>query len=69
MIENSKMIELVEVAAQVRHDPKVPQDFIFEALERVNRGQEVVEEYPLGAPSLKGIYDIATRLYSEGRRS
>ncbi|MFA6295307.1 MAG: hypothetical protein WC666_02690 [Candidatus Paceibacterota bacterium] len=65
MLDNSQIIEAVEGAAKIRGDLPLPRDFISEALERVNSGKEIVLRYPTGRPSLKGVYDIALRLYNE----
>ena len=59
------MIELVEGTAKFRNDPAVPRDFITEALERIEAGQEKVSRYPTGAPTLKGVYEVAARMYRE----
>lgn len=69
MTNDTEIIELVEGAALARKEPKIPRDFITEALERVNSGKEIVERYPTGAPSLKGVYNIASRLYKESTAS
>ena len=61
MFERS-LISLVEAAAQARNQPPVPRQFIEEALRRINAGEEEVSRYPMGSPSLRGIYDIAARL-------
>lgn len=63
--QNSHLIDLVEGAAKFRGDQVIPRDFIAEALERVGNNQETVERYPLGKPSLKGVYEIASRLHKE----
>jgi len=61
----STTIDLVESSAEVRGDPKIPRDFITEALEKIESGEEDVVRYPMGGPSLKGVYEIAQRLYSQ----
>jgi len=64
-MDTSTMIDLIESSAEVRGDPKIPRDFITEALEKIASGEEEVERYPMGGPSMKGVYRIAHRLYSE----
>jgi hypothetical protein len=53
---------LVEGSAEARGNPPVERRFITEALQRIADKLEVVPRYPTGSPTLKGIYDIATRL-------
>ncbi len=53
---------LVENAANARGEPEIPREFIVEAMCKIERGEEEVVLYPTGAPSLKGVYDIAARL-------
>jgi hypothetical protein len=62
---SNPLVELVEKAAKARGETTVPRDYIVEALERLQCGELQVERYPGGAPSLKGVYEIANRLYTE----
>jgi len=57
------LAELVEGAARNRRDSVVPRDYIIEAIELVESGNEKVTTYPTGIPTLQGIYDLASRLY------
>ncbi len=63
-MDQQEFIDLVERAAQARDEPPVPRQYIEEALRRIDAGQEEVTRYPMGAPSLKGVYDIAVTLAS-----
>lgn len=60
-----ELIALVRDSAKARNEPPVPRQYIIEALRRIETEQEKVMHYPTGAPSLKAVYDIATRLESE----
>jgi hypothetical protein len=62
---NPEFIDLVEKAAKMRGEEPVPRDFISEALEKIEKGEEKVEMYPTGAPSLRGISDLARRIQRE----
>lgn len=57
------LVGMVEKAAMVREDPRVPRDYIIQALEDIDAGRVEVERYPLGKPTLRGVYDIASRMY------
>ena len=61
------LVTLVEGAAIARGEEIIHRDFIVEALERVEKGKEIVQRYPTGAPSLKEVYDVALRLYNESK--
>jgi hypothetical protein len=63
--EEDSFINLVEATAQARGEPSVDRLYIREALRRINSGQENVQRYPLGKPSLKDVYDVAARLEHE----
>ncbi len=56
------MVDLVLKAADAREDPKIPREFVLEALEKIEAGEIEVERYPSGAPNLKAVYLIARRL-------
>ena len=60
------LIQLVQEAAVARGEPRLHERFIKLALTRIERGEEAVEQYPTGRPSLKGVYDIASRLQKKG---
>lgn len=60
------LAELVEGAAQARNEPAVARQHIEDALRRIEAGQEEVAKYPTGKPTLKGVYDLATKLEAEG---
>lgn len=62
----TELIGLVEQAAEARGEPTIPREFVVEALQRIELGKESVRRYPTGAPSLKGVYDIASKLHREG---
>ncbi len=60
---NNELVTIVEQAAQARGNPTVSREYIIKALERIECGEEKVVKYPTGAPSLKGIYEIAVKLF------
>ncbi len=62
MVENS-LIELVENVAKARNDVLLPREYIIDALEKIDNGDVEVEKYPMGNPSLKGVYEVALELY------
>jgi len=64
-MSDKTLAELVENAAKVRKNLPVERKYIDEALSRIDAGQEEVDSYPLGGPSLKGVYEIAARIESE----
>jgi hypothetical protein len=57
------LIELVEEAAKARGDAFVPRDYIVEALEKIERAEIEVPQYTTGRPALKGVYEVALRIY------
>jgi hypothetical protein len=59
------LVELVESAAEARNNPPVERKYIEEALKRIVDGRETVQRYPMGAPSLLGVYSIALQLESD----
>ena len=59
----SSLIELVENVAKARKDAPLPREYIVDALGKIENGDVDVERYPMGSPSLKGVYEIALRLY------
>lgn len=60
-----ELIALIEQSAKARgEEPLVPRKFIAKALEKIENGGEEVEKYPTGAPSLKGVYEIAVKLFN-----
>lgn len=62
---NQELMVLVEQAAQARGErPLVPRSFIAMALEKIENNDEEVEKYPTGAPSLRGVYEIAVKLFN-----
>ena len=61
-------VELVEKSAEARGDLAIPRDFIVEAIERVVRGGEEVEQYEEGSkesPTVEAVYKLAKQLYKE----
>ncbi len=54
--------ELVEIAAQLRHEPAVPRQFITLAMWGIERGFVSAKRYACGEPLLEDVYLIATRL-------
>jgi len=63
---DKEMMELVEKAAEARGDCFVPREFIVKALCKIERGEVEVERYSMtGAPSLKGVYNLALELWQE----
>lgn len=64
-MKNEELIDLVEGAMKAREETLVPREFILEAINRVASKNESVESYPTGMPSLKGISDLAHRLWNE----
>lgn len=65
MSDLEQLADLTIAAAEARNDPAVPRALIMEALRRIQNGQEKVQRYPTGLPSLKDTYDIAARLVNE----
>jgi len=66
MVKQDDLVALVISAAMARQEKIPPVEFIAKAIERVNLSEEEVNRYPLdGTPSLKGIADIANRLWKE----
>ena len=61
----SNLVELVESAAKIRGEPTVPRDYIVEALDKIDKKEVEVERYPTGIPSLKNVYDLASKIYKE----
>ncbi len=59
------LVSLVEGAAKARGDEAVPEQFIKEALRRIEAGDEKVGKYPTGQPSLRGVFVIALRIKNE----
>ncbi|NQT22793.1 MAG: hypothetical protein HQ579_05055 [Candidatus Omnitrophica bacterium] len=64
-IMHPDIMRLIEAAAKARGDPGIPREFIVKALIKIDRGEEEVVRYPFGAPSLRGTYDIAAKLYKQ----
>jgi len=60
---DQELIRMIEAAAEIRGELPVPRDFIVEALEKIGCGEETVERYPTGVPSLKDVFDIASKIY------
>jgi len=63
----SPLIEMVENAAKVRKDATLPREYIIDALKKIDKGDIEVEKYPMGYPSLKGVYEIALGLYESNQ--
>jgi len=61
----NELVGIVEEAADVRGDPKVPRDYVVDAVERVESGKEEVQRFESGFPSPQDIYDLAARLYDK----
>ncbi|PIR98331.1 MAG: hypothetical protein COT88_02350 [Candidatus Colwellbacteria bacterium CG10_big_fil_rev_8_21_14_0_10_41_28] len=57
--------ELVEGAAEARGEAPIPRDFIVEAMEKIELGEEQAERYPTGMPTLKSIFEVGKKLYEE----
>jgi len=66
MAEKS-LVELIENAAEAREDPRIPRDYICNALGKIERNEVEIERYPTGQPSLKAVYDVAFNLYMHDR--
>ncbi len=57
------LADLVQAVAAFRQAMPVPREYIDEALERIQNGQEPeVKRYPNGMPTMIGVYEVATRL-------
>jgi hypothetical protein len=55
--------DLVQAISVCRGDMPVPREFIDEALDRIDKGQEPnVERHSNGMPTMNGVYLIAARL-------
>jgi hypothetical protein len=65
VVDRLPLAELVESAAQSRKEPVVAREHILEAIRRIDAGEETVETYPMGDPSLRGVYDLAVRIEAE----
>ncbi len=59
----NRMVDMVEKAAGMRGDAIIPSEFTRKALEMAEKGEVEIERYPLGAPTLKGIYDLSLKLF------
>jgi hypothetical protein len=64
-METPSFVLFVEEAAQFRKEPPVERIFIIKALEKIESGEEDVKRYPMGSPTMKGVYDLAARLQEE----
>ena len=64
-MDRTLLINMVEKAAKFRKEASIPRDYISHALEEIENGKIEVERYPTGNPSLKAVYDIASRMYAE----
>ena len=53
-MKKESLVILVEQSARVRGEASVPKEYILKALEKIELGEESVEKYPTGFPSLKG---------------
>lgn len=62
---DQELVILVEKAAETRGEISIPREHIIKALEKIEDGGEQVERYPSGSPSLKGVFNIATKLHAE----
>lgn len=58
----SDIVDMVNGAARARGEPELDPKAIEEASERVESGMADCPRYPTGAPSLKGLYEIAKEL-------
>ena len=59
------IVDLIEkVAKKVWKVPEIPREFIIEALDRIEDGQERVETYPSGQPTMRAVYAVAVQLQS-----
>jgi len=67
MIDN--LIRLIEESAEIRGNSPVPRDYIVEALERIELGEINVRRYPMGKPTLRGVYEVALELYEKSRQT
>ena len=62
-MDKDKIVEIVKLAARLRHDQPVAIWRIEEALSRINAGKAKVSRYENGNPSPKNVYDIALGLF------
>ncbi len=62
------MAQLVEDAARAREDEVAARDYINEILEKIEKGEIEVARYPLGAPSLKAVNDLALQMEREQKK-
>jgi len=68
-MKKESLVILVEQSARVRGEASVPKEYILKALEKIELGEESVEKYPTGFPSLKGVSKIATKLFMAEKRN
>lgn len=59
-----EFVDLVIDAACVRDEDPIERKWVEAALESIKKGAKV-ERYPLGSPSLKGVYDLAVQLAAQ----
>ncbi|MBX4198922.1 hypothetical protein KW800_01435 [Candidatus Parcubacteria bacterium] len=55
-------VHLVEGLMAKRKMETVPRDFLVEALEMIDDGRAVVDQYPTGVPSIPQTIELARRL-------
>jgi len=67
---SSAIVREIEREAEARGDPKIPRDYVVEALERVKAGKDEVRwsegEYP--SASRTDLYAIAAKLYHKATK-
>ena len=62
---DQELVGLVEDAARARRETPIPRKFIISTLQKIEAGEVEVERFPMGNPSLKSIFNIATKLYEK----
>lgn len=68
-MKRESFVILVRQAAKIRGEVLVPEEYIKKALEKIESGEEKVMKYPTGTPSLKGVYEIAVKLFKAEKRN
>jgi hypothetical protein len=62
---DDRLVEMVNGAACARGEKELMSEVIIEAFQRVKAGIVECATYPTGAPTLKGLYEIAAELQGE----
>ena len=61
-MSDTELLEAVKFSMKERGDKIVPDYFILEAISQINSGKADVPRYPMGAPTMIGVYQLACKL-------